>query len=307
MAKKNAKKVAVKTVMRKIFFFQIVDRFTGIPLKNSEVLQVWNDINTVANHKVDYFHEIADDEYCLAWMHEHKKFPLKLQFGKTRQSGLPQIEGLKAIRPIALKPEEGINDLCHMVVFDKAIVGFEFNFHGPRISRLADFINQKTSHKVKFVSLLNKEAAERLADLEGISLFDLKIKSEYLTELTDKKNDIVEVLNDMQEKTEGYEIQIIIKSNTQENENLGSKVMSSLKNLISKADPEKIDRLKVKGYSTSLEKIDEIDLLSEALVSQQGILQLNPKFRTLSVEGAFRAIEHAYKELAEDIEFATRK
>ncbi len=304
---KQRKKTEVKTVTRSIYFYQVVDKFTGKALGNSEVLAIWKDLNSVASHKSEYFHQVAEDEYCLAWMHEYKKFPLKLQFGKTRQSGLPQIEGLKTVRPISLKPEEGINDLCHIVAFDKGVVGFEFNFHGPRISRLADFINSKTSHKIKFMSLLNKEAAERLSDLEGITLFDFKVKSEYLTELTDKKNDLMNVLGQIQDQSEGFELHVIIKSNAKESENLSSRVMSSLKNLMTKADPSKIDRLKVKGYSNGLGKIDEIDLLNEALVSRQGILQLNPKYRTLSTDGAFKAIEHAYKELSEDITFAIKK
>src|SRR5207237_6553911 len=64
----------------------------------------------------------------------------RLCIGLIRRSGLPRVEQAGEVSPLTITPDQGLVEQTHLVFFARGVVGAEFNFYGPRPSRLADYL-----------------------------------------------------------------------------------------------------------------------------------------------------------------------
>lgn len=62
-----------------------------------------------------------------------------------------------------------------------------------------------------------------------------------------------------------------------------------------------IETLKVKGYNSAVQRIVELDLLSDKLIIKKEINKLSPKSKGLVPNSAFNAIISAYNEVKDEI------
>ena len=111
----------------------------------------------------------------------------RLRMGLIRRSGLPRVEDAGRVLPLAIASTQGLVEQTHLVFFDKGIVGGEFNFYGPRPSRLADYLEQKVPHfpRISLDILLNRDSTEQLAHLRDVRLIDLRLRKDYVDVLAD--------------------------------------------------------------------------------------------------------------------------
>jgi hypothetical protein len=82
--------------------------------------------------------EDAEDHRLAAWP-DTVEYPLRLRFGRTRLSNLPTKERAGKLEPLDLAVDEGLVELCHIIIYEDGFVAAEFNFEGPRIGRLGEY------------------------------------------------------------------------------------------------------------------------------------------------------------------------
>ncbi len=285
-------------MQRSIYFYQMVDLFSDQKIGNTDVIAIWNGLRKSAKSKNPYMSH-GSGEVSRLWIDSHTNFPLQARYGKTRKTGLPQIEGGGNFRAIPVSNNEGINDLCHLSIFSNAVVGFEFNFYGPRLSGFSRYIEEKTGSKVKFVPLLDSSAIERLNNLSIIKSFEFKVKSEKLTELQMKNSSVATAIKSL--GTEAHDIEIVMRAKPKSDDSLSPSILSMVKKLVIGSDPnENLKKLKVKGIAEN-GSIDEIDFLKEILVSKRSVLAVDKATRAVQQASAYSAIQGAHNDLKEKI------
>jgi hypothetical protein len=95
---------------------------------------------------------------------------------------LPQLEQAGTVSDLDIGLDAGLLEPVHVVFFTDNIVGADFNFYGPRLSRLGYYLRIKSTNAVPlatFHPLLRNDVAEQLDHLTELRLFDLKVKASY--------------------------------------------------------------------------------------------------------------------------------
>ena len=71
-----------------------------------------------------------------------------LRFCQIRRTGLPQLEQGGTVSDLNLAADAGLLEPVHVAFFSDNIVGADFNFYGPRLSRLGYYLRVKSSNAV---------------------------------------------------------------------------------------------------------------------------------------------------------------
>ena len=61
-------------------------------------------------------------------------------FCQIRRTGLPQLEQAGTVSDLKIADNAGLVEAVHVVFFPDNIVGADFNFYGPRLSRLGYYL-----------------------------------------------------------------------------------------------------------------------------------------------------------------------
>jgi hypothetical protein len=85
----------------------------------------------------------GDADQC-AWVDEIGEI-CKIRFANVRRNALPQAEADGELTDLPLADHAGICEVSHLAIFPDGIVGIEFNFYGPRPSRLAPYLRRSAT------------------------------------------------------------------------------------------------------------------------------------------------------------------
>ena len=102
-----------------------------------------------------------------------------LKFCQVRRTDLPQVEQAGHVSDLPIGVTAGLLETVHVVFFPNNIVGAEFNFYGPRLSRLENYLHFKSNGAVPFATfypLVRGDAAQQLNQLQEIRVLDFRSK-----------------------------------------------------------------------------------------------------------------------------------
>jgi hypothetical protein len=199
----------------------------------------------------------------------------------------------------------GLIEQVHVVFFPHNIVGSEFNFYGPRLSRLARYLAVRANgvcSPVKFEALIRQDVMEQLNRLEDIRLFDLKIRASYATVIAEADEDLGSAFKAAARAGQADELEIILRPPSRSRGILRERLLSTVRWLGQRRDlREEASRFIVKGFDGHADRVDAIDILKDQLISRKRIVLENERTRALVSESAYTAIEQAYSELRSEL------
>jgi hypothetical protein len=233
-----------------------------------------------------------------------------LRFCQVRRNGLPQVEQAGVVDDLDIAEDAGLLETVHVVFFDDNIVGADFNFYGPRLSRLGYYLGKKagrTGPLLQFMPLLRRDVAEQLNRLDDIALFDLRIKATY-AETVKQANASLGAAFEANARIldEGAEdIQLVLRTNRGHRLGAIRLLGQAIKDLVGRGDfRENAERFQVRGHMNDTGKMDTIDLLKDQLIATKQILRVGERSRAVQAESAFQAIETAQAERRESLRVA---
>jgi hypothetical protein len=246
-----------------------------------------------------YLTESGDDLAC-CWV-DHVGFPHQLRFATIRRSALPQLEERGRLSLLEIPATSGIAEQVHIVVFRKMIVGAEFNFYGPRPSRLGDYLMAKGGKLCPGLSLeplLRRDVTAQLNRLTNLRLMRLKIRSSYATTIQQIDQGLGGAFAGAARAGEADEVELILKREGRSRQSLASNLLETVKRLAGRRDiRSEALGFQVKGVDRETGRVCVIDVLSDVLISKRQILRQGERTRALDRADAYRAIEDAYTEL----------
>jgi hypothetical protein len=191
------------------------------------------------------------------------------------------------------------------VFFPNEIVGADFNFYGPRLSRVGYYLGQKADHlcrNVQFEPLLRQDATHRLQMLTDISLFQLRIRTAYAEELMNANRDLFQGFEAAHRLSHAAQMEIILRPEPHSRTFLDRALLGLARRLARRRNlRSEADRFVVRGFAPAKDGIDEVDVLSDALITTKRITLIHPRTRALDPDSAFEAIESARRELGQDL------
>jgi hypothetical protein len=212
------------------------------------------------------------------------------------------------ISPLRLQPEQGLLEQTHAVFFPNNIVGVEFNFYGPRLSRLAWYLREKFEGElppVRFDMLLREDVQEHLAHLSDIRLLQLRLHRDYFDLLEEADQSLASAFRAAGEASDATTVEIVLRHRRYSRESLADRVVNVVRALAGQPRTrEGAEVFKVRALNNRTQRVETFDLLKDQLVSSRQVVRHGERERAVNSENMFQAIEAAYNELRESLERA---
>ena len=305
------------TVERKIYFFRadVGADENGAPLPYDPIpaLQIINSLHFTDNDAGRYQFDSDGNAVCI--VDYSRASTQEIRFCRVRRTDLPQLEQGGHITDLNLSPDTGLLEPIHVVFFpnnasDRNIVGAEYNHFGPRISRLGDYLYDKSEHSVPYAifrPLLRGDAAEQLERLREIRLLDMSIHPSYIESIRQADRSLGDAFEANAKVLDSPEsVQVVIKPQRQSRNSALRRLIGPIRHLLHPSDVRHgFNRLQVRGMCDDTGRVETIDLLKDQLISTKQIVRLNLRSRALDPHSAFQAIRDSYRELEDSLIEAT--
>lgn len=247
----------------------------------------------------------GDDNVTCCWVDRAASHG-RLRVGNVRRTGFPQVERRGTIEPLSIHPAAGLVEQVHVAFFPNQIVGSEFNFYGPRLSRLARYFAVRANGvcpPVTFEPLLRQDVTEQLNRLADVRLFHLKIHASYAGVVAEADQDLGAAFDAAARAGQAEELEIILRPRAYSRGTLASRLLHTVKQLARRQDlREEASHFTVSGFNEVAERVDAVDILKDQLISRKRIvLGEDERARALDSESAYAAIETAYTELRSEL------
>ena len=169
----------MSTVSRKILFFRadIGEDDAGRPL-DFDPTSALSHIDELPFDDAGRYVRLPDDRRICCWV-DSLTPPWRLQLGVVRRSALPLLERGGKLSGLQLPDLTGLVETTHIVIFPENLVGVEFNFYGPRVSRLSPYLQERGNGEcpiVQFEHLFAAEPAARLQRFGTIKSMALRLR-----------------------------------------------------------------------------------------------------------------------------------
>lgn len=245
----------------------------------------------------------GDADQC-AWIDEVGEI-CKIRFANVRRNALPQAEVGGELTDLALAEEAGIYEVSHLCIFEDGIVGIEFNFYGPRPSRLAPYLRRVVGDdcpEFKLEALLRQDVAEVLQRKKAVRKLDLNVRRPYIAVIEEAHASLGSALRAAEAASHADCVGIYLEPEPYQRRNLDDGILRLLRRLAPRTDlRENARTLKATVIDEQTDRAEEVDLLRDELISRKKILRQHDRTRVLLTEDAYAKIEQAYTELRDDL------
>jgi hypothetical protein len=299
------------SIPRRIYFY----RLKVVPDEDGrtrafDVKSVFTDIghlhfheHTEANSR---YMDAGHGHYLCVWP-QVTSGKLRISLGISRRSGLPKLEESGHKSSINAKPNQGVVEETHVVFFQNGIVGVEFNFYGPRISRLADYFSQKLPHlpQIYFNGLISDDALKQLQNMEEIRLLCLRVRSDATDIFRAAARHLPGALRAASDQFDAPVVEVVFRAAPHSRRPLGQSVMDFLKSIVGvQSTRENAEILKARGVDKRTGEVEWFDFLRDKLVFVKRVAKENDRDRSVSSTDMFLQIEAAYNEQKEQLQEA---
>lgn len=289
-------------IRRKVYFFK-VEHFSGIKeslpgaFERIQSLEFDDD----GRYKLD---KISQTRLCA--FPDSLTYPLRIRFGKTRRDALPQIEHQGSLSTLALKEDEGLIDICHVMIFEDGFVAAEWNHEGPKIAQLSPYLVEKGRMNTSptFLILMERDIVEVVKSLTSVRFLEIDVPPD-VAELAREADENIYAAIKASEAlgaTKRVALRLTSDRGTVKLRDLARRLAELIK-----ARPHERERFKglnVSGYGGDSRLSKFVDILENKLVSSEEFVRSSLRSRSLDSEDAYRVIQNAYKQNLEKMKLA---
>lgn len=237
------------------------------------------------------------------WTPSAGKFD-RFNLAAVRRSSLPQSELNGKLSDLRLADGAGLHEPSHIKILPDNILGVEFNFYGPRVSRLPGYLRHAVPTLSDFAleALLRKDVEAQLKNHSEIRTLDLYIRPSYVDSVTAASKGLGAAFDSIRAVSRAGVIGLTLRPEPYKRDALPSKVLKAVKKLAKRNDlNENVSTFKVRGFNQVEDRTEVLDLLQDQLVTKKQIVTLGTRSRAIDSSAAFDAIDQAYDELKDEI------
>lgn len=297
-----------RELTRKIYFYraEVLPDATGErPLFDWTVAQQTIDNLTFSQPDSGRYLPMQDGRALIVIPHGLNATSHRFSLAVVRRSDLPRLESAGSISPLQITPQQGLIEETHFAVFPNGLIGAEFNFYGPRITALEDYLRKKCPDmpKLHLQMLVQHNMAEQLQRMREIRAIRLRIRQGYEDLLQYASRNLPNAFEAGQGLLESPVLEVTWKVEKGARRGLPSAFTDFVRNLIG-AEPrvrEGADMFRVQAVDTATARLVEFDLLQDRLIATTRVIAADAAHRGVDARHMFEAIEQARQNLAEDL------
>lgn len=293
------------TLERNVFFYRIDagDDPHGRPVA-FDVAKALQHVNSLPFTDVGRYHLAEDGNAICCWVDVATQAG-QLRLGTVRRSGFPQVDRSGTLSDLNIPISAGLVEQVHVVFFPDGIVGSEFNFYGPRLSRLSAYLVEKAAGvvpQVVFEPLIRKDVTEQLDRLQDVRLFQLRVRKSYAERIARIDHSLGAAFRAAAEVSDADEIEITLSPKRFTRSGIGQKMIGIAKSLIGLSDVHhEVQKFHIKGFDPQSGQTELVDVLSDKLIVRKQIISQGQRSRALDSASAYLAIQAAYNEVRDEL------
>jgi len=308
---RRAKSSAAKgppTLQRNVQFFRANAGLTkaGRPLP-LEIEPILDRLDRLVCREGERYVVQDDGNVVSSWVDSVTDRP-RFRLATVRRTGLPLVESAGALSALPLEANQGLYEAIHVVFFPRNVVGVEFNFYGPRPSRVPWYLSRATKGQFSAFTLdplLRQDVLQQLNRLAQVRVLDLAIRPSYAATVAEADRDLGSAFRAAAKAGGSELVQLTLRPAPHGRTWLAAPVLQAVRQLAGRSDVrENAQTFTVKGLNAQTESIELIDVLKDQLIAHKQIVRLDTRSRAVDDAAAYQAIEEAYTELHSDLEAA---
>jgi len=231
---------------------------------------------------------------------------LKVRFGKIRRDALPQIEQAGDLQTLELKEDEGLIDICHLILFEDGFVAAEWNPDGPKLAALGPYIFEKGKLNTapKFLSLLERDIVEVIRNLDSVRVLEIDLPPNAVELAREADKNLARAVESTAAlgATKRTGLTLTADKPTTRLRDLAVKLAT-----IVKARPQEsksLNTLAIRGYQDGSKLARYIDILESKLVAGEYFPRTSERSRSVKSEETYKILEDLYRANLDRIELA---
>jgi hypothetical protein len=234
---------------------------------------------------------------------------LQLRFGRIRRTDLPQIERRGILTELQIDPDAGLSEPIHLTFFDSNIVGVEYNFYGPRLSRLSVYLAAHLSgfsDQISFEPLIRPDVVAQLNRLQDMRLFDLRLRPAYVELVRQADPDLGSTFEAANRLGEPELIEICIKPEKRSRATFLSRMLPVIRRLAQSHEIENAaTHFTITGTDSDTGKVEPIDILRSQLLQHRIVAKVSDRGRAVISQSVYNEICNSYESLRSQIDTAS--
>lgn len=288
-------------IVRKIFFYRIYAgrNLAGEP-RPYDAKKVLEAIRGL-DFKTDAAYMKDEGGYEICCLVDEISSLQKVRFCKINNDDLPQIFHQGNLADLEIPEEYGLAECVHLVFFPENIVGLEYNYRGPGLARISEYLHKKSQNASpqvpEFEQLVERDAIEKLKHMRIVRKFRLKVRESLFSSAEQADQSLAEAFRAARELGHPKEIELILSvGHAGREESLGSRVINLAQTIIRLKDMNNdVISGEIKGRSDT-GKPEVVDLLSAKLVAEKAIPRRGGRTSAPHRDLVYAAIEEAYND-----------
>jgi hypothetical protein len=296
----------VQTVERKVYFYRLIAG-TSLPRPLFDPARAAQLVDQLSFSDGRRYLDIENGNALCVWPVQTTG-NVKLRMGIVRRSALPDVEEGGTITPLSILDGQGLVETVHIIFFPNDIVGAEFNFYGPRVSRLPVYLRAKFPNDLPPISLailLRQDVQEQLAQLRAIRVVQMRLHRSLFDLVQEADETLAQGFRACAAASGAENVEIILRPKNYSRENLGGRLLDSVKRLMGIAEiREGAEVFKIRAVNDMTGKYEPIDLLGDQFVTSRRVLKLPGRQRGVDSTAMFQIIEEAHVELRDQLQRA---
>jgi hypothetical protein len=293
--------MAATTIARSIYFFRIESTdHSGVAVPFDPNM-AFAHLKTLPFSDSGLYRGNGDGSANAVWV--DKVTPVSVRYGVVRHEGLPTVENGGQLSPLPIAAGAGLCEPIHAVFFDNGVVGAEFNFHGPRLTGLANYLREKVPANMmpdhlRFGMLLKKDPMGFLNQVATLKVLDIKVKASDLDELKqlDGMNPFASI-DAVAQFGKPDTVEVVLRAGRKRGARLAATVDRFVRKMISKNKLGLAESFLIGGTDTVTGRSVTFDLLKENIFAKKQVIVLDARSRAVQTPSAYKVIREAYGEI----------
>lgn len=289
--------MAGDTLRRKVQFYRLraIEPGTGLPS------QGWAEhLGAIAAHgRAGTAHHRSPDGMVLLGRVVEAADAEAMALYVVRYDDLPARERDGRISDLRLRRDEGLAEPIHVVFHPRNVVGLLYNHYGPRVNRLAEYLNVMCRMAVDVEPLVRRDVLAVLERLTSLRRVHVRFGEHHLEDLRADES-LYEAVADVH-GLGGGTLELGWRFEPDRREVATREWKARLRRILDGAGRGAVERAEVRGDDPESGRVETLDLLSDRIVVERQVERARDRARLVDDDSAVAAIREAYRLAEEEI------
>lgn len=226
---------------------------------------------------------------------------------RIRREDLPSMEVGGQITDLQLAEDAGLAEGIHIRFFPQSVVGILYNHFGPRPTRVADYLNQRSGlgDRVSLHPLIRTDIVGALQQYRDITILDMSVPVGEIDVIEQRDRGLASALQAAEQIATMRNIELRVRLDRAPG--VTNRVRDLITRLFRRGATDSFRRLKIKGLNTETGKREWFDILAERITVEVEVETRTHESRTVADASARTAIGDAYNAVSGAITEALRR